>query len=84
MIFLNLHESHLFIVYLQLVVSVYGEGNPGFLMYEQFWAIVLPHALTMETQQTPNLQGGETNPMRYISQFILMISIIFHTGSCTI
>ena len=35
---------------------MYEFGKLGFLMYEQFCDIVDPHAVTINTQQTPNLE----------------------------
>ena len=45
-------------VYEQLEVAVYADGQLGFLMYEQFWDTVAPQVEVMKTQQTPNLEKG--------------------------
>jgi len=49
-------DEHLFTVNERELVVVKTLGNPGFLMYVQFWLIVLPVVETKNKQQTPNLE----------------------------
>ena len=46
------------IVYEHVVVLPYSAGKFGFFMYEQFALTVLPQAVTINTQHTPNLKNN--------------------------
>ena len=55
----------------------YSAGKFGFFMYEQFALTVLPQAVTINTQQTPNLKNScnKVNmDIVFINHFIVAFS----------